>query len=75
MLTGQNGTVLTRNPNDQRNCFTESSTSFKKNISEKKGLKTHLTIFKDFSESEIAYAETADFMSFKFSTQPIWLYH
>jgi predicted N-acyltransferase len=72
MLTGQNGYCFdTQLPTTKGLIVLQKAALALKKIFQKKGLKTHLTIFKDFSESEIAYAETADFMSFfKFSTQP-----
>jgi hypothetical protein len=41
-----------------------------------KGLKTHLTIFKDFSEKEITNASRANFKTYyKFSTQPNMIFN
>ena len=72
MLTGQNGYCFTNELStaDGLSILRLAAKSLRK-IFLAKGLKTHLTIFKDFSETEIAHASPDDFRSFyKFSTQP-----
>jgi predicted N-acyltransferase len=72
MLTGQNGYCFDKQLQTSIGLSVlKKATLALKKIFLEKGLKTHLTIFKDFSESEIAHATTADFKSFfQFSTQP-----
>ena len=72
MLTGENGYCFaTQIPIAAGlNVLREAAIALKKIFLEK-GLKTHLTIFKDFSATEIQHTATEDFKSFyKFSTQP-----
>jgi predicted N-acyltransferase len=72
MLTGQNGYCFNNQLSkaDGLSVLILAAKSLKK-IFLVKGLKTHLTIFKDFSETEITHASPNDFRSFyKFSTQP-----
>lgn len=72
MLTGQNGYCFTAElPTNIGLQVLQNAAAALQKIFLTKGLTTHLTIFKDFSESEIKYAATASFKSFfKFTTQP-----
>lgn len=72
MLTGQNGYCFDKElPTAAGLDVLQSAAVALKKMFLEKGLKTHLTIFKDFSENEIKHAATANFNSFfKFSTQP-----
>lgn len=72
MLTGQNGHCFSIElPTKEGLLLLENAAKeLDKKLSEK-NLKTHLTIFKDFSESEIQNFKLPEFKSyFKFSTQP-----
>ncbi|HLA54661.1 MAG TPA: hypothetical protein VK623_01050 [Flavobacterium sp.] len=72
MLTGQNTFRFADRISETEGLKTlvQSVDQIKKNLS-KKGIKTHLTIWKDFPESETAAFKIAEFDSYyKFSTQP-----
>lgn len=72
MLTGQNGYCFSEQLSavDGLAILKQAAIALKK-LFLAKGLKTHLTIFKDFSENEITFATTSNFNRFfKFSTQP-----
>ncbi|HRB72989.1 MULTISPECIES: 8-amino-7-oxononanoate synthase [unclassified Flavobacterium] len=72
MLTGQNAYALldTISNADAVALLFQASEALKE-IFRKKRLKIHLTVFKDFSETETEYFKTPDFASFyRFTTQP-----
>jgi hypothetical protein len=72
MLTGQNGYCFSDqlSTGDGLPILKEAAVALK-HLFLAKGLKTHLTIFKDFSENEITFATETNFRRFfKFSTQP-----
>jgi predicted N-acyltransferase len=72
MLTGQNGYCFSDHLStvDGLAVLKQAAVALKL-LFLTKGLKTHLTIFKDFSEKDITFATAAHFKRFyKFSTQP-----
>lgn len=72
MLTGQNGHCFSAElPTNEGLLLLENAANELHKILIKKNIKTHLTIFKDFSESEIQNFKLSQFKSyFEFSTQP-----
>lgn len=72
MLTGQNGCVFSSKiPTNEGMVLLEKASEELKVNFRKKGIKIHLTIFKDFSESGIEPFELPEFKSYyKFTTQP-----
>jgi predicted N-acyltransferase len=72
MLTGQNAYCFndTLRPTDGLLLLNKAANELKSQFL-KKGIKTHLTVFKDFSTSEAEHFKTPEFNSFfKFTTQP-----
>lgn len=72
MLTGQNGIAFDKNTSKETviRLLKEATNSLEKDL-KKQGNKPHLTIFKDYSETEINYFDIPEFDSFyRFSTQP-----
>jgi hypothetical protein len=76
MLTGQNGYYFSENiPTSEGLILLNQAAIALRHLFIKKGLKTHLTIFKDFLETDIQYFNIPEFKSyFKFSTQPNMLF-
>ncbi|NRS90016.1 putative N-acyltransferase [Flavobacterium sp. 7E] len=76
MLTGQNGFCFRESiTHEIALSLLEKASHSLRQLFLEKGLKTQLTIFKDFSESALPYFETQEFSSyFKFSTQPNMLF-
>lgn len=72
MLTGQNGCCFSEKlPRSEGMILLEKAADHIKLDFNKKGIKIHLTIFKDFSTSEIEAFNIPQFESFyKFTTQP-----
>ncbi|MBC5839929.1 GNAT family N-acetyltransferase [Flavobacterium sp. F-380] len=72
MLTGQNGYCFSNQLSTAEGLhILKQAAVALKHLFIAKGLKTHLTIFKDFSENEITFATATNFKRFfKFSTQP-----
>lgn len=72
MLTGQNGCCFRKTlPKSEGMVLLEKAAEELKLIFNKKKIKIHLTIFKDFSETEIENFNTPEFDSYyKFTTQP-----
>lgn len=72
MLTGQNGHLFSAKlPATEGLLLLKKATDALQQKFNKKGIKTHLTIFKDFSSSEIQNFKLPEFKSyFEFSTQP-----
>lgn len=72
MLTGQNGHLFSpKLPTTEGLLLLKKASDALQQKFNKKGIKTHLTIFKDFSTSEIQNFKLPEFKSyFEFSTQP-----
>lgn len=72
MLTGQNAYCFSdKIPIDQAITLLKKATGELQSIFKKKGTKVHITTFKDFDATEIAYYQLEGFQSFyQFSTQP-----
>ena len=72
MLTGQNGYCFSHElPTTDGLSILKHAAKALKQLFLLKGIKTHLTIFKDFSEKEITNVAGTNFKTFyKFSTQP-----
>lgn len=72
MLTGQNGYCFDKKlPHSEGLLLLNKASNELKDEFHKKGMKVHLTIFKDFSESEIQRYNLPEFKSyFQFTTQP-----
>lgn len=72
MLTGQNGYCFSELlPISEGFSLLKQAADMLVQLFIKKGLKTQLTIFKDYSENEVAFLKNDNFNSFfKFSTQP-----
>lgn len=72
MLTGQNGHLFSpKLPTTEGLLLLKKASDALQHKFDKKGIKTHLTIFKDFSSSEIQNFKLPEFKSyFEFSTQP-----
>lgn len=72
MLTGQNGYCFSHElPTTDGLSILKQAAKALKQLFLLKGIKTHLTIFKDFSEKEITNVTGTNFKTFyKFSTQP-----
>lgn len=72
MLTGQNGIAFGNNTSKETiiRLLKEAINSLEQDL-KKQGSKPHLTIFKDYSETEIRHFDIPEFDSFyRFSTQP-----
>jgi hypothetical protein len=72
MLTGQNGCCFSNKlPASEGMILLQATAEEIKKSFNKKGIKIHLTIFKDFSLSEVGPFDLPEFKSFyKFTTQP-----
>ena len=77
MLTGQNGIAFGNNTSKETiiRLLKEATNSLEQDL-KKQGSKPHLTIFKDYSETEIKYFDIPEFDSFyRFSTQPNMIFN
>ncbi|MES2239650.1 MAG: 8-amino-7-oxononanoate synthase [Bacteroidota bacterium] len=77
MLTGQNGICFnTKIPTKTLVNLLKKATDTLEQDFKKQGNQPHLTIFKDYSDTEINYFETPEFDSFyRFSTQPNMIFN
>lgn len=77
MLTGQNGIAFdTITPKKNTIQLLKKATNYLEQQYKKQGNKPHLTIFKDYSETEIKHFDIPEFSSFyRFSTQPNMIFN
>ncbi|MFC3334199.1 peptidogalycan biosysnthesis protein [Flavobacterium palustre] len=77
MLTGQNAFAFnSKNPTKELVKLLKKATDSLENILKKQGNKPHLTIFKDFSTTEIELFNIQEYDSFyRFSTQPNMIFN